>query len=65
MLPGGRNRPRSRPALGPVTVEHLLGVRPEGVDDLVARDVPVRVYVPFGDGWFRYWMRRVAESRGA
>lgn len=52
-------------ALGPVPVEQLLGVRPAVVDDLVARGVPVRVYVPFGDEWFRYWMRRLAESRGA
>ena len=52
-------------ALGPRTVEQLLGVRPELLDELVARGVPVRVYVPFGDNWFRYWMRRVAESRGA
>jgi proline dehydrogenase len=52
-------------ALGPVTVEHLLGVRPEVVDELVARGIPVRVYIPFGHNWFRYWMRRVAESRGA
>ncbi|WP_199433677.1 proline dehydrogenase family protein [Qaidamihabitans albus] len=52
-------------AHGPVPVEQLLGVRPDVVTDLVARDVPVRVYVPFGHNWFRYWMRRVAESRGA
>lgn len=52
-------------SLGPQQVEQLLGVRPEVLDDLVARGVPVRVYVPFGEGWFRYWMRRVAESRGA
>ncbi len=52
-------------ALGPVPVEHLLGVRPDVLADLVAREVPVRVYVPFGEDWFRYWMRRVAESRGA
>ncbi|MGH3495508.1 MAG: proline dehydrogenase family protein, partial [Sciscionella sp.] len=52
-------------ALGPVPIEQLLGVRPEVVDDLTARGVPVRVYVPFGDDWFRYWMRRFAESRGA
>ena len=52
-------------ALGPVPVEQLLGVRPEVLDDLTARGVPVRVYVPFGHEWFRYWMRRVAESRGA
>ena len=32
---------------------------------LVARAVPVRVYVLAGQDWFRYWMRRVAESRGA
>ncbi|MDN5854174.1 MAG: proline dehydrogenase family protein [Actinomycetia bacterium] len=52
-------------ALGPVPIEQLLGVRPEITGQLVARGVPVRVYVPFGDRWFRYWMRRVAESRGA
>lgn len=51
-------------ALGPRPVEQLLGVRPEVLDDLVARGIPVRVYVPFGGEWFRYWMRRVAESRG-
>jgi proline dehydrogenase len=26
--------------------------------------VPVRIYVPYGDGWFRYAMRRWAESAG-
>jgi len=52
-------------ALGPRPIEQLLGVRPDVLDDLTARRVPVRVYVPFGTDWFRYWMRRVAESRGA
>jgi len=52
-------------ALGPRPVEQLLGVRPTVLDELVARGIPVRVYVPFGDNWFRYWMRRLAESRGA
>jgi proline dehydrogenase len=51
-------------ALGPCPVEQLLGVRPELLDGLVARGIPTRVYVPFGEHWFRYWMRRVAESRG-
>jgi proline dehydrogenase len=51
-------------ALGPLPVEHLLGVRPDVLDDLRSRGVPVRVYVPYGDNWFRYWMRRLAESRG-
>lgn len=52
-------------AFGPTPVEQLLGVRPGVLDDLVARGVPVRVYLPFGANWFRYWMRRVAESQGA
>jgi proline dehydrogenase len=52
-------------AIGPVPVEMLLGVRPDDARDLRARGVPVRLYVPFGNGWFRYWMRRVAEAQGA
>jgi proline dehydrogenase len=52
-------------ALGPVEVEQLLGVRQENLDDLTSRGVPVRVYLAYGDNWFRYWMRRLAESRGA
>jgi proline dehydrogenase len=53
------------PALPGAGVEMLLGVRPDDLAPLVARQVPVRVYVPFGDRWFRYAMRRAAESRGA
>ena len=53
------------PALAGAGVEMLLGVRGEDHGPLVARGVPVRVYVPFGDRWFRYAMRRAAESRGA
>jgi proline dehydrogenase len=52
-------------AVGPRPVEQLLGVRPDVLTDLVARRIPVRVYLPFGPDWFRFWMRRVAESRGA
>ncbi|MGI9155857.1 MAG: proline dehydrogenase family protein [Marmoricola sp.] len=51
-------------ALGPVPVEQLLGVRPEVLDDLRERNLPTRVYVPYGPDWFRYWLRRLAESRG-
>jgi proline dehydrogenase len=51
-------------ALGPSPVEQLLGVRPEVLDELRAHDVPTRVYVPYGPSWFRYWLRRLAESRG-
>ncbi|HTX09022.1 MAG TPA: proline dehydrogenase family protein [Solirubrobacteraceae bacterium] len=53
------------PALGGAVVEMLLGVRSEELEPLAARGVPVRVYVPYGDRWFRYAMRRAAESRGA
>jgi proline dehydrogenase len=48
-----------------LTVEQLLGVRPDTLAQLLARGVPTRVYVPYGPDWFRYWMRRLAESRGA
>lgn len=46
-------------------VEMLLGVREEDARALARRGVAVRIYVPYGEGWFRYWMRRVAEARGA
>jgi proline dehydrogenase len=48
-----------------LAVEQLLGVRPQALDELHDRGVPTRVYVPYGPDWFRYWMRRLAESRGA
>ena len=51
------------PALPVAEVEMLLGVRSADQAALVARGIPVRVYVPYGDGWFRYAMRRAAESR--
>jgi proline dehydrogenase len=46
-------------------VEMLLGVRPEDARELVQRRVGVRLYVPFGERWFRYCARRIAESRGS
>lgn len=52
-------------ACGPISVEQLLGVRPASLSELDDRAVPTRVYVPYGPSWFRYWLRRVAESRGA
>jgi proline dehydrogenase len=53
------------PALPGVGVEMLLGVRPGDQASLVLRGIPLRLYVPFGGAWFRYAMRRWAESRGA
>ncbi len=61
----GRLREALLLALGPVPVEQLLGVRPETPDQLRTRGVPTRVNVPYGPDWFRYWLRRLAESRGA
>jgi proline dehydrogenase len=45
--------------------ELLLGIDPPGARRLAASGRDVRVYVPFGPAWFRYFMRRRAESQGA
>ncbi len=52
------------PAIPGAGIEMLLGVREADQVALAARGIPVRVYVPYGDQWFRYFMRRMAESRG-
>ena len=46
-----------------IRVEMLLGVRPGDGANLLRRGHHVRIYVPFGRDWFRYWIRRVAEAR--
>jgi proline dehydrogenase len=46
-------------------VELLLGVRPDVAARLAAAGRHVRIYVPYGDRWFRYAARRAAESIGA
>jgi proline dehydrogenase len=61
----GRLREALLLAHGAVQVEQLFGVRPEILDELHSRGIPTRVYVPYGPDWYRYWLRRVAESRGA
>lgn len=52
-------------ALPGVGVEMLLGVRSADANALARRGVPTRTYVPYGEAWFRYAMRRWAESAGA
>lgn len=52
-------------ALPDVGVEMLLGVRASDAVAIRARGIPVRIYMPYGDRWFRYAMRRFAESLGA
>ncbi|HYI18293.1 MAG TPA: proline dehydrogenase family protein [Solirubrobacteraceae bacterium] len=58
-------RDRLLGALPGARCELLLGVRPADATALAAAGRDVRVYVPFGEQWFRYFMRRRAESHGA
>jgi proline dehydrogenase len=44
--------------------ELLFGVLPHDATALAAGGHAVRIYVPFGPEWFRYLMRRRAESQG-
>jgi len=46
---------------GSYEYQMLYGVRPEGQRRLVELGDTVRVYVPYGDQWYPYLMRRLAE----
>jgi proline dehydrogenase len=50
--------------LGPLEYElqMLLGVREERRDELVAAGHRLRVYVPFGEHWYGYSLRRLQEN---
>ena len=48
-----------------IGVEMLLGVRPDDGRELLRRGRRVRIYIPFGPDWVRYWLRRLGEARGA
>lgn len=50
---------------GPRRVEMLLGVRPHDATELVGCGVATRIYVPYGQRWLRYLLRRLAEAEGA
>jgi proline dehydrogenase len=39
----------------------LYGVRPSLQRELVAAGCPMRIYVPYGDAWYPYLTRRLAE----
>ncbi|HZT54086.1 MAG TPA: proline dehydrogenase family protein [Gaiellaceae bacterium] len=43
-------------------LQMLLGVREERRDELVAQGHRLRVYVPFGERWYRYSLRRLQEN---
>jgi len=48
-------------ARGTYEYQMLYGVRPEAQRRLAARGETVRVYVPYGQEWYGYLMRRLAE----
>jgi proline dehydrogenase len=52
-------------AVPDVEVQMLLGVRPTDAHDLVLRGRSVRLYVPYGQDWLRYFLHRLGEGRGA
>lgn len=52
---------RNRRAPGSYEYQMLYGVRPGEQARLAAQGERVRVYVPYGDQWYGYLMRRLAE----
>lgn len=48
-------------AAGTYEFQMLYGIRPQEQERLAARGETVRVYVPYGDEWYGYFMRRLAE----
>ena len=54
----------SQRGLGPLEYEFqmLLGVREQRRDELVAEGHRLRVYVPFGEHWYAYSLRRLQEN---
>lgn len=52
---------RNRREPGSYEYQMLFGVRPQEQKRLAATGERVRVYVPYGDEWYGYLMRRLAE----
>jgi proline dehydrogenase len=50
-------------AAGDVPLEMLLGVRGEDARQEAHAGRNVRVYVPYGSDWLRYWLRRLGSAR--
>jgi len=48
-------------AQGSYEYQMLYGIRPGEQERLAAEGETVRVYVPYGDEWYGYFMRRLAE----
>ena len=45
-----------------VMIGAMLGVRESRADELVAAGHPLRIYVPFGQRWYEYSLRRLQEN---
>ncbi|MDH4223307.1 MAG: proline dehydrogenase family protein, partial [candidate division Zixibacteria bacterium] len=41
--------------------QFLYGIRRELQEELIRQGYNVRIYVPYGDQWYPYFMRRMAE----
>jgi proline dehydrogenase len=50
-------------AAGDVPVEMLLGIRDHDARQLARAGRSVRIYVPYGSDWLRYWLRRLATAQ--
>lgn len=48
-------------AIGDYEYQMLYGIRTDRQQALAGAGHPVRVYVPYGDDWYGYFMRRLAE----
>ena len=58
---GGALAVRSDRAPGSYEFQMLYGIRPEEQARLAAQGERMRVYVPYGDEWYGYLVRRLAE----
>jgi proline dehydrogenase len=56
----GRDLAKDR-AKGTYEYQMLYGIRPAEQERLAAEGETMRVYVPYGDEWYGYFMRRLAE----
>ncbi|HTG47416.1 MAG TPA: proline dehydrogenase family protein [Actinomycetota bacterium] len=62
LIEGVRARVEAAPeGWGRVEIQMLYGVRRDLQSQLAGRDVPVRVYIPYGTEWYPYLTRRLVE----
>ena len=54
-------RDLARTRTSPFEFQMLYGIRPSLQAELVAAGYPLRVYVPYGESWYPYLTRRMAE----